>query len=347
MKWLPFFRRKARPRSARSFFPAAAINRLTLDFLSPLLSADEALRYDLRTLRDRARALERGNPHYRALLLQIEKNVIGSNGVGLQSKVKFVNGRPDTRSNTIIETEWWNWGKKPYTTLNRRLTWHGVQRLALRSLYRDGEILIRKRLTADSPYGLRLQLIEADYLDETYNDSRLSNGNKVSMSVELDRDNAPVAYHLLTQHPGSCQGSEVYGKRVRVPAPEIIHVYIPDRVDQSRGSPWAAAAMLSLHHLDKYEEAEVVAARIAAAKMAFFTKAQVEGAPDDGEDSEGNLSVEATPGGMMELPTGYDVKPWTPEHPNTAYKEFGLVSRICGFLRAPVSARVYDTGLFP
>jgi lambda family phage portal protein len=93
-------------------------------------------------------------------------------------------------------------------------------------------------------------------------------------------------------------------------------------VDQSRGSPWAAAAMLSLHHLDKYEEAEVVAARIAAAKMAFFTKAQVEGAPDDGEDSEGNLSVEATPGGMMELPTGYDVKPWTPEHPNTAYKEF-------------------------
>ena len=59
-------------------------------------------------------------------------------------------------------------------------------------------------------------------------------------------------------------------KRIRVPANEVIHLFIPERPSQTRGVTWFASALMRLHMLQGYEEAEVVRARASSALMGFI-----------------------------------------------------------------------------
>jgi len=78
--------------------------------------------------------------------------------------------------------------------------------------------------------------------------------------------------------------------------------------------------------LGGYEEAELVASRIGSSKMGFFIPGeeaqQSEANFADAKDSAGNLIQEVEPGIFDELPPGYDFKPFTPDHPSTAFKDF-------------------------
>jgi lambda family phage portal protein len=72
------------------------------------------------------------------------------------------------------------------------------------------------------------------------------------------------------------------------------------------------------------EEAEVVAARLGASKMAFLE--QLPNMPGTGYsgDSAGKNGkyMDVEPGSIEQLPYGYTMKPFDPTHPNSAYKEF-------------------------
>ena len=50
-----------------------------------------------------------------------------------------------------------------------------------------------------------------------------------------------------------------------------------ERPGQVRGVPWTASVMEALHNFQGYEDAEVVAARVASGKMGFFTHPEGEG----------------------------------------------------------------------
>jgi lambda family phage portal protein len=107
----------------------------------------------------------------------------------------------------------------------------------------------------------------------------------------------------------------------RVPASEIIHLYLDERIDQSRGVPWLVASLKPLRMLAGYQEAELVAARTASAKMGFFTKETPEGMTGE-EDAKGNLTMDATPGVIEELPPGVKFQSWDPSHPGNNYSGF-------------------------
>jgi lambda family phage portal protein len=79
-----------------------------------------------------------------------------------------------------------------------------------------------------------------------------------------------------------------------------------------------------MHILNKYEEAELVASRVAAAKMGFFTKEKgtAAGFGADDTDDDGNTITEAAPGTFQELPAGMDFKPFDPEHPTANFDAF-------------------------
>ena len=137
----------------------------------------------------------------------------------------------------------------------------------------------------------------------------------------MNRFRKPTAYHLLVKPPngGFLQpGNE----RIRVPAAEIIHGYVINRPAQVRGIPWAVSAMSRLHMLGAYEESELVAARVASAKMGFFTSPDGEGYI--GEDLEDNYTpiMEAEPGTFEQLPAGMSFQEFDPSHPTTAFKDF-------------------------
>ena len=188
----------------------------------------------------------------RRFLSGLESNVLGHAGIGLQMKVTENGGRPDTLANDLIERAWRDWAQSESCTVTGRMTWFDVQRLALRSTARDGDCIIR--MIRDTE-GFRLQLLEGDRLEINFNMAKLDSGNEVRMGVEIDRFGRPVAYHLLDKHPSDV--SAVQAKRERIPADQVIHPFITDRIAQTRGTPWMVSAMTRLQMLGAYEEAEL------------------------------------------------------------------------------------------
>ena len=91
--------------------------------------------------------------------------------------------------------------------MDGRLSWCDSQKLAIKSVARDGELLIRHVTGRDvpNPFNYAFQLLEPDQLDEDFT-AILPNGNFVFMGIEHNRWGRPVAYHILTQHPGRGSG---------------------------------------------------------------------------------------------------------------------------------------------
>jgi lambda family phage portal protein len=91
---------------------------------------------------------------------------------------------------------------------------------------------------------------------------------------------------------------------------------------QIRACSWMSSALIKMHHLNGYEEAEVIAARGAACKMGFFkTPTGDDYNPDDHDEEESPVS-EATPGTFEEMPAGWEFQEYDPKHPITGFGEF-------------------------
>ncbi len=300
-----------------SSWSAADSNRLLLDWVWSHLSADQEIRGDLLTLRGRARELVRNTSWGRRYIQLLRNNVVGHKGVRLQARLQNAQGLPRDTINRRIEASWAEWGKPEHASVDRRLSWRGLQSLLIATVAQDGEALVRLVRGFENPFAFALQPIDPDLLDHTLNRPRgSSEGNEIRMGVEVNDWGEPVAYHLFATHPSELGSRE----RIRVPADQIIHLYDPYRVNQTRGVTWLAPVMLDLNMLRGYYEAELVASRIAAAKGGFFTSDGENGQPP-GPDAK-KLTMDAEPGVFDELPPGMQFTPWDPQHPNAAFKDF-------------------------
>jgi lambda family phage portal protein len=307
-------------------FAAGSINRLTSDWSTTVTSADVEARNDVTKLRSRCRELERDDPYARHYFKLLRNNVLGWQGMRLEMKVKDPSGSLDIEANTMIQDAWEKWGKKKNCTVQRNLSWRTVCWLVITAPARDGGVLLRKVRGFDNEFGFALQLLEIDLLDVYYNVPNCgrdqgSPGNEIRMGVELNQWKEPVAYHLWTRHPGDYNSASGF-KRERIPAADIIHLFMPDRVMQTIGTPWITSAMLRLNMLNGYEEAELVAARTAACKGGYITKEKPEQYTGDDVDHEGNQVEEMEPGVVRELDPGQGFVEHDPKHPNTAYPAY-------------------------
>ena len=145
-----------------------------------------------------------------------------------------------------------------------------AQKLFIETLARDGEVLIR-HITTNNPLDpYRIQFLDADYLDEEENKT-LNNGQEIIMGVKLDKYGKPITYYLFKEHPHNKGFNNYDRSHIEVPAQDIIHAFQADRPEQTRGLPFMTTALSRMKMLDGYEEAELVAARVGASKMGFFT----------------------------------------------------------------------------
>ena len=301
-------------------YSGAISSRLTGDWLNPTTTGDEEIRRDLQKLRNRCRELERNNDYVRRYLNGLDSNVIGSKGIMLQMKVEDSPLVYDDQANRVIEKEWRKWCNRKHATPNGRQSWIDICKLALRSCARDGDVLLQLVRGFNNDHGFAVQLIEADMLDLHHNNYKLQNGGEIRMGVETNSVGRPSAYHILTAHPG--ETSDTSRRRLRLDADDIIHLYNPERLSQTRGVPWMVSAMTRLQMLAGYEESELVASRVAASKMGFLTKDANTESYTGEEDEDYNLIMESEPGSIEELPTGMSFQEWNPTHPTTAYKDF-------------------------
>ena len=314
------------PVRKRNYFAGAAASRLTSDWLTGSIGPTNELRTNLRTLRDRARDLERNNPLVRRYLALIAENVVGHKGIRLQATNQMESGTPNLNANTAIESAFSDWQRPTSCSADGRTSWVGFQQAVIRTVARDGEAFVRK--VRAGPYGFSLQLIDADLVDESYTRAPGEQA-EIKLGIEVDEWDRPVAYHVFKHHQFEISsGSRL---RLRIPAAEMLHLFVARRPGQTRGESWLAPVMLSLRMLDGYAEAELVAARTAAAKMGFIVRSP--DAPSNNDpDAPVRSTMEAAPGVIDYLDDGETFDSWDPTHPSQNFALF--VTQIGKFIAA-------------
>lgn len=308
-------------------YKAAQINRLNSDFIGTSNSINRELRTDMVKVRNRARELWRNDDYLQAYKHSIKANTIGPKGFILQSKVMNPDGTEDNYANNEIEKAWKKWCRKEYCTMAGMFNFTTVQKLVAEHLERDGEFIARivKGINQKkNPFGVSLEIIEPDYLDETLNEV-LSNGNTIVMGVEVDEWKKPVAFWFKKRNPVNEIMGIVQGVHERVPAEDIVFVIDPEHTNQLRGVSPLASTLITHHHLNGYIEAHVVAARGGANKMLFIESPADADEPEfegDEVDSDGNKIEYMSPGLTEYLRPGEVAKDIDPTFPQGEFWSF-------------------------
>lgn len=321
----------------RSAWEMAADNDLTADWNSQSVPINYQLRQQLKKLRARSRDIAKNDPNAVRFLTLAKNNIIGGSGFALQPMIKDSrNEKMDRAACSAVSNAWREFSRKGVFEITGRLSRSLFERSLVQTLFRDGEFLAIEITGKDAgnKFGYALQVLDPEVLDSELNKD-LDNGNKIIMGVEHDPSGRPVAYHLITRNTRANSHYYGYSKHERIPAERVIHEFIPEYNDQSRGIPHFAPIGFRLKMLDGYDEAELVSARVAASKMGIWERA--EGAAEwegNDENENGEFVDEVRPGSIDIGPEGYTFKSFDPTHPSTAFAPFrkGMMRSIANAL---------------
>jgi len=318
---------KQQKQVVRRSFEAAKVNRLTSSFLATSASIDRELRGQLNMLRGRSRSLFRNNEYAKKFGRMVRSNLVGPNGFLLQAQSLDAPDKPDRLANKSIEAAHKRWCRKGVCEVSGRYSKNDADRALATAVARDGEVLIRlvRGAASQNEFNFAFQVLDIDRLDTMMNLDPIAGRNAVVMGVEMDAYRRPVAYWIFKSHPNGGLGGN--RERERVPAADIIHAFVPDdELEQARGLPWMHAAMLRLNDLGAYREAAIIASRIGAQQMGFFSGGDggLDGMSDNGEASHDvdGLEMEAEAGVFRGLPEGTTFTAFNPDYPHQQFDMF-------------------------
>jgi len=323
-------------------YQGAIYDRLTEDWASPLTTGDAEMKTRIRTLRGRARELERNEPYSRRYLSRLEDNVYDHHGIAFSSLAgQWIKGggkpefRIDDSDAWVIQTQYDEWKKNPIVT--KDMTLNEAGRLMLRTTARDGDPLVKFIIDRNvNDFGFALQLLEPDIIDDFRNEVIRSSDNKgvqseIRMGVQVNGYQMAESYWLLKAYPGDQQwwAAQSFASEPH-DASGFVHTFKRTRITQCRDVTWLCGIMRDLRMLDGYDEAAIVAARTGAAKMGFFTRdINSPGEPYQGNQGTdpamgGNKAMDAEPGlieDLSQLP-GMKFTGWDPAYPHENYEPF-------------------------
>lgn len=316
------------PALLKRSFDAAGHSSALPGWIAAARPADADIFAGLRALRARSREAAQSDDHMVYFLGLVEANIIGSTGIVVDPRPKRAAGTLDRRTAKSLETEWRRQCERGAWDVTGQLSRLAFESLGARTVAQDGEVLIRiHEGDPESRTGFAVEMIDAEALDVDYN-ALLPNGNVVRMGVEMTPRRRPVAYHLFSEpaHLWGYASTYSAAQRVRVPADQILHVFLPRWVWGSRGVPWAHTALRRARMLTGYEEAAITAARLAAAKSAAYVAIPDIAPPGSGpqgeQQADGSFSQAIEPGMMEQVPYGWDLKALDWGWPNTDHGAF-------------------------
>lgn len=282
----------------------------------PSTSANSEVGVALRQLRDGARDLERNNPLAAKACSEYEIKVVGT-GITPQARTD------NPELNKVLDDLFWQWSNNG--NYDGQPGYFGIQGLGFRSIFRDGEALIRhrqvepqnapkvtfKRKKVAIPY--QLQLLESDFLDNLKTSVEPGDEGYIIQGVQFDPQGRRTGYWLHPSHPGDMGLSGLlsnYSASEFVPVSDIEHGRRIQRAGQVRGVSSLAPVLVALHELDNYEQAEQTRKLIEACLTAFVIQPD-----DDGQslgsvvqDSSGNAVESFEPGMIAYLRGGKQVQ---------------------------------------
>jgi len=213
-------------------------------------------------LRQYARHLDQNHDLVKGALDRLTQFIVGPAGIGIEPQPRTYGGEVHAEFSAELLEAWRDWTQNPEVTWQH--DWAASQRLLCRSWLRDGEALVNlvSGNRPDLDHGTRvpfsLELLEADYLPFVYTDSRAN----IIHSIELNAWGRPKTYWLYKHHPGGLNNASF--ERKPVSASQILHLKMVDRIGQVRGVSILASVLQRMNVIFEYENAERVAARIAA-----------------------------------------------------------------------------------
>jgi len=256
---------------------ASWIRKQLSNWLPIRAAADAEILSDMGTLVARSRDLDRNTGIAAGAFQTVLDNVIGAalrlscwpdyRGLGKTPEWAESWGRS-------VESLWKSWADTTAIDVAGKLTFTGLTTLVYRSVLQNGEALALP-LWIDRPqtsqFKTCLQLVDPD---------RLSNPGNMTPTlclrggVEMDNYGRPLAYHIrkISTWPAMFFPAigGIAGEWVTIPAEtdwgrkRVLHIYSPDRVDQTRGKPLLTPVIEQFRMLDSYQRAELQSAIVNA-----------------------------------------------------------------------------------
>ncbi len=242
-------------------------------------NAEEDIHQNLETLRPRARDLYMGGSLANGALKNLRTNIIGT---GLRLKPSFdadflrldeIQSRQLRRQ---IDREFSLWAESKDCDAAGQHNFYELQQLAYLSWMMSGDAFVLLPILPrdHAVYDLRVRLLEADRCSTpSMQDGTI--GGKIQSGVEVDADSMVVAYHFSDRHPGDYMALPMKWQRVKAVGEKsgrrnVLHLMEAERPEQRRGVPILAPVIESLKQLERYTEAELMAAVISGMFTVFI-----------------------------------------------------------------------------
>lgn len=325
-------------------YDAGRLNRLTKAQRGTSAKEFEIPGDQIDRLRYESWNLFRNNTYARKIVRSLESKVIGQ---GLHPDSMAVNddGTPAVEFRRRAK-ELWNAIQSgfDYRGLPGRggLTMGGLQRLALRatilsgdSLYRLVPVLPAEQIGRDIPVPVTLQVIDCSRLadDVTVPTGDMPANHVMYRGIELDADGRRVRYWLKTYLAGTSIEQDV----VSIPAEQVGHLFLEDDIDQYRGVPWFASALLQMRDTGDLQYNVLMASKMAACVVLGYRKptgasrwglnASSESNPTSADgtdltDADGNAITKIQPGMFVNLGRDGELQGFSPPQLNMNSEAF-------------------------
>lgn len=333
----------------------ASLTKKTLKAWDPRhWSAKEDIDRNLKTLRDRAADLAMNSAVGAAAIQTMATNVIGS-GLKLFPRIRY-----EELGLTADEARTWSrktkrefelWAGDLHCDFLRRNNFYELQNISFASSLFDGDnfcLLKRRPSSPDTPYSLRLHLIDAQRVSNPIGDDyggisqvevQIANTqNRIVNGIEVNRDGRLEAIYVCNKiwdEPQSLT-PELKWQRVKVfgrttGCRNVLHICRDTRPDQFRGVPLLAPVVEQIKQMSRYADAELTSAIVKTYYSLFFTQAesnydfnQIAGSGevdpnepcvDAGEYRLGSATIAA-------LPRGVDVKSIDSSNAQSTFESF-------------------------
>lgn len=335
-------------------YDAGRSDKTSLQRYNPRVgSARTDIHPGLSTIRSRSRDQVRNNPLAAGAVGSTVTSVVGS-GLTVQPSIdQELLGLSDEEADAWERqaTRVWSlWADTTECDLESEANFGEIQNLIFRGALESGDILRMRRFVWDGQtrrprggdfFGTKVQLIEADRVS---NPHYQADTTQIAGGVEVNEDGRRVRYWVQTAHPGDHFGFRRTGEWTPVPVRDprtnqrvAQLLFRKERPGQRRGVPYLAPVIQQLKQLERYSEAELMAAVVASMFTVFVrSEAPADAGPlqgitddDDTPDSDGELFLGN--GLVQDLDPGESVDIADPKRPNAQFDPFFVsVTRLVG-----------------
>lgn len=214
-----------------------------------------------KTLRARARDLERNSDFAACILEAIDRNVVGSQ-LGMQAQT------PSDKLNQRIEELWSQWIYPENCDVTGQQSFEELYSMVVRRWFVDGGVLIVYNTDLSKPIPLTLQVREVDDLSDGSYPIKPDGSTVYSDGVEMTREGKPVAYWLNTV---DANGFETVDPE-RIPADRVTFLWKKERPSQFREITPLGKSVPRIKDLEDYNNDVAFQQKMLASMSVFIER---------------------------------------------------------------------------